>query len=335
MQDRAKRNQTNRGVNCIMADVSAKKPGRKPIVKWQRPNMGVLYALIPASIGSIYFFGWRSLLIIAVVSLAGFITEFAFLRFYYKEPVTSAVFVTSLLFSLSMPPTIPIWIAVIGIVFGVAIGKMAFGGFGRNVFNPALTGRSFIYISFGSFMTARWVSTLGTGFPGGFASFAADSITRATPIRILAEGKMVPIMKLVLGNISGCLGETSTILLLIGGVFILYRKFANYRIVVSGILSMLFLQTALWISGLSGAVDPFSGLLSGGFMLGILFMATDPVSASQTNTGRWIYGSIIGILTTLIRTFSIWPEGIMFAILFGNMFAPIIDYTVKNAKSRK
>ena len=318
-----------------MSDNPEKKAPRKPLIKWQKPNVGVIYALIPASIASIYFFGWRSLLVIAVVSLAGFIAEFTFLKFYFKEPVTSAVFVTSLLFSLSMPPTIPLWIAVVGIVFGVVIGKMAFGGFGRNVFNPALTGRAFIYISFGSFMTARWVSPIETGFPGGFCKFAADSITRATPIRILAAGKKIPLLDLMLGNVSGCLGETSAILLIIGGIYILYKKYANYRIVFSGIISMLILQSVLWLGGVKGAPDPLSALLSGGFLLGILFMATDPVSASQTNTGRWIYGIIIGSITVLIRTFSIWPEGIMFAILFGNMFAPIIDYSIKNARTAK
>ncbi|KKK79690.1 hypothetical protein LCGC14_2830960, partial [marine sediment metagenome] len=154
---------------------------RKAFIKWQKPNVRVVYALIAPAIASIYFFGWRSLLLLACVNLAGFITEYVFLRAYYKEPVTSAVFVTSFLFTLSLPPTLPIWIAVVGIVFGVLFGKMVFGGFGRNIFNPALTGRAFIYISFGAYMTASWVSPFQS-FPGGFAFFAADTVTKATPM---------------------------------------------------------------------------------------------------------------------------------------------------------
>ncbi|MCK4925688.1 MAG: RnfABCDGE type electron transport complex subunit D, partial [Spirochaetes bacterium] len=148
------------------------KPAPKPIkkkrlIKWQKPNVNVMYALIPATIASIYFFGWRSLLMFAVVCVAGFLTEFVFLKAYYKEPVSSAVFVSCFLFTLSLPPTLPLWIAVVGIVFGIAFGKMVFGGFGRNIFNPALTGRTFIYISFGGPMTAAWVSHIGGG-AGGF-----------------------------------------------------------------------------------------------------------------------------------------------------------------------
>ena len=139
---------------------------KKPPIKWQKPNVGVMYALIPAIIASIYYFGWRSLLLLIVVTIAGFITEFIFLKVYYKEPVSSAVFVSCFLFTLALPPTIPIWIAILGIVFGILFGKMVFGGFGRNIFNPALTGRAFIYISFGAYMNAGWVDSF-RGFPGG------------------------------------------------------------------------------------------------------------------------------------------------------------------------
>ena len=129
---------------------------KKPLIKWQKPNVAVMYALIPAILGSIYFFGLRSLLVLSIVTIAGFLTEYIFLKAYYKEPVSSAVFVSCFLFTLSLPPTIPIWIAVVGIVFGILFGKMVFGGFGRNIFNPAITGRAFIYISFGAPMTAAW-----------------------------------------------------------------------------------------------------------------------------------------------------------------------------------
>ena len=306
-----------------------------PLVKWQVPNKRVLYALIPPIVASIYFFGWRSLLLLSVVCAAGFLTELVFVRSYYKEPATSAVFVTAFLFTLSLPPTIPFWMAIVGIVFGIAIGKMAFGGFGRNIFNPALTGRAFIYVSFGAFMTSSWVGPF-SGFPGGFTRFLSDVTTTATPLRSgTAAGEAVSYISLLFGNTSGSLGETSALLLIIGGVYNIWKKAANYRIVLSGFIGIVVLQTALWASGVEGALDPLRATLSGSFMLGIFFMATDPVSASQTNPGRWIYGALVGALISLIRTFSIWSEGVMFAILLGNMFNPILDYYIKQRKARR
>jgi Na+-transporting NADH:ubiquinone oxidoreductase subunit B len=306
---------------------------KKPIVKWQKPNVGVMTALIPAIIASIYYFGLRSLLLLTVVTVSGFLTEYIFLKAYYKEPVSSAVFVTCFLFTLTLPPTLPIWIAVVGIVFGVLFGKMVFGGFGRNIFNPAITGRAFIYVSFGAPMTAGWVGPF-KDFPGGFGAFASDAVTGATPMMQIAKGAEVSKVSLLLGNISGCLGETSAILLLIGGIYIVVKKFASYRIVISGTLSMLLIQTVLWLFRVKGIIDPLSAFLGGGFMIGILYMATDPVSASQTNPGRWIYGAFIGAVTAVIRNFSIWSGGVMFAILLGNMFAPILDYYIKQAKKK-
>jgi Na+-transporting NADH:ubiquinone oxidoreductase subunit B len=306
-----------------------------PLVKWQAPNRRVLYALIPPLAASIYFFGWRSLLLLIVVCAAGFLTELVFVRSYYKEPATSAVFVTAFLFTLSLPPTVPYWIAVVGIVFGVAIGKMAFGGFGRNIFNPALVGRAFIYVSFGTFMTSSWVEPF-SGFPGGFTRFLSDATTKATPLRAgTAAADAVSYISLLFGNTSGSLGETSALLLIIGGVYIIWKKAANYRIVLSGFIGIIVLQTALWASGVEGAIDPLRAILSGSFMLGIFFMATDPVSASQTNPGRWIYGALVGAFISLIRTFSLWSEGVMFAILLGNMFNPILDYYIKQRKTKE
>ncbi|MFW6180465.1 MAG: RnfABCDGE type electron transport complex subunit D [Spirochaetota bacterium] len=313
---------------------NAKPAKKQPLIRWHKPNNGVMIALIPVIIFSIYTFGWRSLVMLAVVTAAGFLTEYLFLRAYYKEPVTSAVFVSSFLFTLTLPPTLPLWIAVVGIVFGIAIGKMAFGGFGRNVFNPALTGRAFIFVSFGGPMTAAWVENL-SGIPGGFGAFAADAVTAATPMMALAQGDEVPLLSMLLGNESGCLGETSALLILAGGVYILWKKYANWRIVASGFLGMLLLQTAFWAAGVQEASDPLAASLGGGWMLGVLFMATDPISAAATNPGRWIYGGLIGALTSLIRTFSIWSGGMMFAILLGNMFAPIIDHYVRQAQAKR
>jgi Na+-transporting NADH:ubiquinone oxidoreductase subunit B len=314
---------------------------KQPVILWQLPMQRVLVALIPAVLASIWFFGWRSLVILGVVNAAAFLTELVFTR-TRKEPVTSAVFVTGVLLALSLPPAIPYWIAAVGAVFAIIFGKMVFGGFGRNVFNPALTGRVFIYVSFAVPMTARWVQPLaGAGGPlqlpaawGGFTRFAADAVSAATPLRLLHAGQPVGILPLLWGNVAGCLGETSAVLLVLGGVYILATRAANWRIVVSQLISFLVVQSALWLAGVKGAADPLRAMLAGSFLMGMLFMATDPISAAQTQGGRWIYGALIGVLWPLIRTFSIWPEATGFAILLGNTFAGIIDYAVRNVKEK-
>jgi Na+-transporting NADH:ubiquinone oxidoreductase subunit B len=316
---------------------------QQPVILWQLPMQRVLYALIPAALASIYYFGWRSLVVLAVTNAAAFLTEFFFTR-ARREQVTSAVFVTGVLLGLCLPPTIPYWIAAVGAVFGILFGKMVFGGFGRNVFNPALTGRVFIYVSFAVPMTARWVQPLvGAAGPwrlpvgawGGFTRFAADAVSAATPLHLLRSGQPVDILPLLWGNVSGSLGETSAVLLALGGIYILVTRAANWRIVASQAIAFLVVQGALWLAGVKGAADPLRASLSGSFLLGMLFMSTDPISAAQTQGGRWLYGALIGALWPLIRTFSIWPEATGFAILLGNTFAGIIDYVVRSRKKVK
>jgi len=305
----------------------------KKIIQKQKPMRTVLTGLTPAVAASVYYFGWRSLVLLFVVTFFGFLTEYIFNRFY-NRPVTEAVFVTCVLFALSLPPTLPYWMAALGIIFGLVFGKLAFGGFGRNVFNPALVGRIFLYINFGNAMTGKgaWLDPDGT-FPAGLVRFTLDSISEATPLRALASGGSVALKDLFLGSTGGCLGDTAAFLLIMGGIYILWKKVANYRIVTGVLLGFLAMNGSLWLAGLT--FDPLRGLLAGGFLLGAFFMATDPVSAAQTNRGRWIYGILIGVLSVLIRVFSNWPEGIMFAILLGNMFAPIIDYALSANKKKE
>ncbi|HEC61259.1 MAG TPA: electron transporter RnfD, partial [bacterium] len=234
---------------------------KKGLIQWQLPMKRVLYALIPPALASIYFFGWRSLVILVIVNIAGFMTEFVFLR-SQRQPVTSAVFVTNFIFALSLPPTIPYWMAVVGIVIGVLFGKMVFGGFGRNVFNPAMVGRAFLYVSFGFQMTGSWARPL-TRFPGGILRFSTDALSQATPLVRLAEGTDVSWLRLVLGNVSGSFGEASAVLIVLGGLYIVWKKAASYQIVVSALLGMSITQTVFWLSGLPGAVDPLRALLAG------------------------------------------------------------------------
>jgi len=305
------------------------------LIKWQLPMKRVLYALTPIMAASVYFYGWRALVMLAVVNAAGFAAEYAFAR-SWKEPVSSAVFVTSCLFALSLPPTLPFWMAVLGVVFGITFGKMVFGGFGKNVFNPALTGRAFIYVCFGDYMTARWSPAL-PGPLGGLVRYAAtpDAITGATPGMLLKTGQEFSLLELFLGNISGTLGGTSALLVILGGLYLIHTKAANHRIVVSAVIGYASMQALLWSGGVEGAADPLRGMLAGSFMIGAFFYATDPVSAPKTNEARWMYGAFIGIMSSLISTFSAWPAGTMFSILLANMFAPITDHFVRALKVRK
>jgi Na+-transporting NADH:ubiquinone oxidoreductase subunit B len=312
------------------------KPKKKPILQWQLPMKRVLWALAPVALASVYFFGWRALVVLAVANLAAFATEYAFVR-AYDEPVTSAVFVTGTLFALALPPTLPLWMAVVGVVFGVAFGKMVFGGFGRNFFNPALVGRAFIYVTFPTYMNATWVET-AVGEAKGFAVYTsetADAVTRATPLVEMKEGAGPGPLDLFLGDVAGSYGETCALLVLLGGFYIVWKRAANYRIVVAGLAGFLVLQTVLWGAGLAGAADPLRSVFAGGFMLGLWFFATEPISAPRTKPALWVYGAFIGALASLIRTFSAWPEGTMFAVLLGNMFAPITDYAVRALTGKK
>lgn len=302
-----------------------------PTLKMQMPMQRVLYALAPIALSSVYFFGWRALLLLAVCNLVGFLTELVFAR-VYKDSVSQAVFVTGTLFALSLPPALPMWMAIAGIIFAVVFGKMVFGGFGKNVFNPALTGRAFIYVSFGAYMTGMWSEPF-PGLLGGLGSYTVDGVTQATPGMLLKTGESFSIWSLLLGRTSGTLGGTSAILAILGGLYLIKTKTANYRIIVSAFAAYLVAQTLLWLS--CGGVDPIRGMLAGNVVFGFMFYATDPVSACKTDEGRWMYGTFIGVMTCLISAFSVWPAGTMFAILLANMFAGITDHSVKAWKKKR
>lgn len=314
-------------------DYMSKDTKRQPFMQKQPPMLNVVYALIPLCIAAVYFFGWRFAVVLALVTAAGITAEYLLARAYDMK-VTSSVLVSSFLLALSLPPTVPLWIAVVGIVFGIVFGKMVFGGFGKNVFNPAISGRAFIYISFGVPMTGRFIPP-ATGFPGGFALWLpeTDALSSATPLVTRTAGEALSPLRLFLGTTAGSFGETSALLILLGGAFIVWKKAANWRLIASSAAAFLLLQGALFLAGVEGAIHPLNALLSGSFLFAAVFMITDPVSASQTtDTGRWIYGAIFGVMTVLIRVFAGWPEGVTFAILFANMFAPLIDHLIKERR---
>lgn len=297
----------------------------------------VLTALCPLVIASIFFYGWRTIAVQLVVLAFAFLAEYLFTKAENK-PVTESVFVTAILYTLTLPPSIPYWIAVVGILFGVVFGKMAFGGFGRNVFNPALVGRAFVYVCFPNFMTIHWTQA-ASSFPGGFVKWinpAVEAITTATPlIQYRSENVLSELSHLLIGNINGVMGETSKVLILLGAAYLIYKKTAAWEIMVACVVG--FFGASFVIGAVSSAqlISPIHGMLSGGFLFGAVFMATDPVSAASTKEGKWIYGIIIGIVTFIIRSFSLFAEGMMFAILIANTFVPLVDETVRSHNDKK
>ena len=305
----------------------------KPLIQWQRPMRRMLYALAPLAAASVYFFGWRALVTLLLTNLFAFLTEWTFVR-RRGEPVSSAIFVTGTLFGLALHPALPFWMAILGAVFGVTFGKMVFGGFGRNVFNPALVGRAFLYVSFPTYMTSGWVDPVG-GTAGGFGTWAADAVTQATPGVRLAAGERIPHLELFLGRIPGSLGETCALLVLLGGLYIVWKRVADWRLVLSALLGMMALWVPLWLAGIQGVPDPLSSLLAGSTMFGLFFFITEPVSAPKTPAGKWFYGLLFGALVVIIRTWSVWPAGVMFSVLLANTFAPIIDHAVRSYKASR
>lgn len=310
------------------------KKGRLPekLFLIQPMMIRVCYGLIPCLMASVYFFGLRSLVLTALVLAFGIATEGVF-TLRQGKPITSAVFVSCLILALSLPPTIPLWIAAIGIVFGVIFGKMVFGGFGHNVFNPAMVGRCFIYITFPIAMTNRWVEPVGGKYGGLVTWFPpVDALTTATPLRVLREGMDFPLAKLFMGNISGSLGETCAWLILLGGVYIIIKKSAPWRLAVSCLLGGFSLSFVLGYAGISSVPNPLASMLSGSFLFGAFFVVTEPISGPKTEVAQWIYGFIIGGLTIVLRRYSNFSEGIMFAVLLMNMFVPVMDMAVRDWK---
>ncbi len=324
----------------------------------QKVMRTVVFMLLPATIAAVFFFGWRSLAMVALSVISCVITEWLFVR-GQNGKVTEAVFVTAFIYALSLPPTLPFYMLIIGAVFAVTFGKMAFGGFGSNIFNPAMVGRAFVYITFPIQMTNRWIPAANfSDFPGGFTAWQfhttpdyMSAVTEATPQIAFKEGAttLPSYFQLLFGNINGqferlgapaligagSMGEVSAILLLIGGLYLVYKKVANWRLVISFFATYLIFDSALHFIIPTKVPDPLFGILAGAAMFGGFFIVTDPVSAPKTDVARFIYGSLIAIFTIIIKTFSLFAAGLFFGVLLGNMFGPLIDYAVKNYQTRR
>jgi Na+-transporting NADH:ubiquinone oxidoreductase subunit B len=258
-----------------------------------------------------------------------------------RHEINEGFLVTSALFPLTLPPTIPLWQVALGISFGVVIGKEIFGGVGKNFLNPALTARAFLYFAYPAAISGDKVWTAADGFSG------------ATPLGALAtyevEGVYTDVGTLVghswwdcfLGNIQGSMGETSTLACVLGATILIASGVGSWRIMAGCVLGALGMATPLWLLGGDSAfaitqLAPWWHLVIGGFAFGTVFMATDPVSAAMTDVGRWWYGILIGVMTILVRAINpAYPEGIMLAILFGNVMAPLIDYFVIQANIKR
>lgn len=285
-------------------------------------------------LGATYF-----LPIYLVVFLVGGFWEVLFC-IVRKHEVNEGFFVTSILFALIVPPTLPLWQAALGITFGVVVAKEVFGGTGRNFLNPALAGRAFLFFAYPAQISGDLVWTAADGFSGATA-LSQWAQHGGGQLVNLATGDKITWMNAFLGNIPGSIGETSTLALAIGALIIVYMGIASWRIIAGVMIGMVVMSTLFNIIG-SDTNQMFSmpwywHLVLGGFAFGTFFMATDPVSASFTDKGKWAYGALIGVMCVLIRVVNpAYPEGMMLAILFSNLFAPLFDYIVveKNIKRR-
>jgi Na+-transporting NADH:ubiquinone oxidoreductase subunit B len=365
-----------------------KAPAKPALLRKQPVMRKVLWALVPCVLGSVYYFGWRSLAMVVFCMAVGVVLEWLFCR-TRNEPVTESVFVTAVLFALIMPPGVGWHILLIGMVVSVVFSKEVFGGFGRNIFNPAMAGRCFVYICFPVALTAQWypaaqhpLGALNT-WSTAIRPDAPAAVTGATPMAYLKMGALKMIEQgedgqalsqdkidaitpadrtfngvvqeipfeidetqsvavpywtlqknLFFGGISGTMGVTSAMLILIGGIYLFWTRTASRTIILSLVITYAVLVQLLYWLGVPPVPDALTAVLGGGFLLGAFFMATDPVSSPRTEPARIFYGIIIAVSTLVIRNYSIFNGGLMFSILLGNMFAPILDYGVKSWQDR-
>lgn len=297
-----------------------------------------LFGYDPSSLISCFAFGAMQFLPIYIVTFAvGIFWEVVFAVVRGHE-VNEGFFVTSVLFALTLPPNIPLWQVALGISFGVVVAKEVFGGTGKNFLNPALAGRAFLYFAYPAAISGDAVWTAVDGFSGATPLGQAAAGVTADKF-VDAYGNVITWTDAFLGNMQGAMGEVSILAILIGMVGLLWTKIASWRVIagcVIGLVATSFVFNMIGGENPMMSLAPHWHLVIGGFMFGAVFMATDPVSAAHTNTGRWCYGLLIGFMTVVIRVVNpAFPEGIMLAILFANLFAPLFDYFVKQANIKR
>lgn len=314
--------------------------GAEAIPGWRTGLVAALTGFDPDSLSANFLHGLVYYLpIVAVTYLGGFLWEglFAWKR---GHEINEGFFVTGILFSLTLPPTIPLWLVFLGITFGVVIGKEVFGGTGKNFLNPALVGRVFLFFAYPAYMTGDTVWTAVDNYTGATALATAKGADLAVGSVAALQQAGFQWKDTFFGTIPGSIGETSTFVIAIGGVALLFFKVASWRIMAAVVIGMI--ASTLLFNMIGSDTNPMFALpwywhlTMGGFAFGVVYMATDPVSAAMTDTGKWVYGILIGFMVAMIRVVNpAYPEGMMLAILFGNLSAPIIDYCVLQANIRR
>ncbi len=300
----------------------------------------VVLALVPVCAFAIYAFGSAGALILATAIWSCMATEYLLCK-WTGQPGTVgdwSAAITGILYGLTLPPDLPLWMVAVGGLFAIGIGKFLFGGLGSNAFNPALVGRAFLQAAFPQAMTHwslpfaadRFVNLPDSVLALPFAEPAYDAVTAATPLaQMKFDGIQALNRDLLFGLTPGSLGETCTVLIFVGGVYLIVRRMMNWRIPASIFVTVAVIATAFAIyDPVTYPRSPFM-LFSGGLMLGAMFMATDMVASPITNAGCWLYGFIIGVLIVVIRYWGGMPEGVMYAILLANAVSPHIDRLIQ------
>ncbi len=294
---------------------------------------GVVYALIPAMLVTVYFFGFNAIRVLVLSVVFSLLFEWIIQKYLIKGDITitdGSALVTGILLAFNVPSNLPVWIIIIGALIAIGVGKMSFGGLGKNIFNPALVARVFLLISFPVEMTS-WPK------PAPIINGLTDVITGPTPLGIVKEGldagktmaELIPelpdYMQSLIGQMGGSMGEVSAIALILGGIYMLWKKIISWEIPVSILLTVFVFSGILWLIDPQHYADPLFHLLTGGLMLGAIFMATDMVTSPMTKGGQLVFGFGIGLLTILIRIWGAYPEGVSFAILLMNSAVPLIN----------
>lgn len=300
----------------------------------RRIMLDVVFALLPAWLVGVYFFGVNAILVTLVSIISCMLCEYLIARYVLRVQPTlddgSAV-VTGLLLAMNLPSGIPLWIVVIGSIVAIGIAKMSFGGLGNNLFNPALTARALLLISFPMQMTTWPLARAG--------AWCADGTTGATVLALVKNARyghgfadMPSALDMFVGNMGGSIGEISAVALILGGIYLLIRRVISWHIPVAVLVGATVLSGAMWLANGEVYASPLVHLLSGGMLLGAIFMATDYATSPMSKMGMLVYGLLIGLLAVTIRIWGAYPEGMSFAILIMNAMVPLINRYIKPRK---
>lgn len=308
----------------ITASPHIRSQDSTPRIMWH-----VVGSLAPVVVAAAWFFGLAALLVIAAATAGALLTERVFGK--SRSLWDGSAMITGLLLGLCLPAGMPLWMAFLGGAVGIGFGKLIFGGLGQNVFNPALVGRAFLQAAFPVAITTwpaagqAFLAARGDTWALPFTQARTDAITAATPLGLMKfEGEGTPLLQLLLGNTGGSIGETAALLILLGGAYLAWRGYLNWRTPASILLTVAVFSGVLHLVD-ARFPDPLFMLFSGGLLLGAVYMATDMVTSPITNRGRWIFGAGIGVLVVTIRVWGGLPEGVMYAILLMNAVVPAIN----------